>query len=143
MFSRGLAFLEKSSYLTSLTLLRLLVRSYKSITNLSMTSKYVSSISSGNISIALRTGVSSGNTFHTSQAEKRNCFAPCKWVKHRQHTCFLRPRDAAMVCAGRYRTCLEEPNEIHNSSNWRVGAMETARTTTSVSLLGIFTRQWP
>ena len=68
IFSRGLAFLEKSSCLTSLSLLRLLVRSYESTTNLSVTSKHATSVSSPDISRASRTGVSSGNMFHTFHA---------------------------------------------------------------------------
>ena len=68
MLSRDLVFLEKSSCLTSLSLLRRLVWSNKSITNLLMTSMDVSSISSGNTSSAFRTGVSCENTFHTSYA---------------------------------------------------------------------------
>ncbi len=69
MFSKDLAFLENSSCLTSLTSVKLLVRSYISITNRSITLMHASSISSGIIISASRMGVSSAEyTFHTSHA---------------------------------------------------------------------------
>ena len=44
------------------------MRSYESITNLSMTSKHVSSVSFRDIKRTSRTRVSSGNMFHTFHA---------------------------------------------------------------------------
>ena len=107
-------------------------------------------MSLGDASSALRTGVSSGNTPHTSHVvffphpPKNDTVSHPVMVWNIGNADDLSwPNDVAMVCAGRLCRCFPVPQAIHSSSTRIVLTTEMAKTITSVSLLLIFIRLWP
>ena len=107
-------------------------------------------MSSGDVFRALSTGVSSGKTPHTSHAvfvprprKYDTVSQPVSAWNNGIAADLAGPKDAATACTGMLWTFFPDPCVIHISSMARVLTIETARTTTSVSLLLIFILRYP